>query len=69
MKMLTGFASFAHTIQLGIKETPGTSELLKQARGIVGHYKHSSFAKTRLLKTQEKRCLISHELIQDVFTT
>lgn len=51
-----------------LKETPGSTDLLKQARGNVGHYKHNSSAKARLLNTQERLGLVRHELIQDLTT-
>lgn len=69
---MKGFPCFAHSLQLAtkdaLKDTPGVQELLKTARAIVGHYKHSSSARARLISVMEKLGLDLHELVQDVST-
>lgn len=63
---------FAHTLQLALhdakKEVPGMAKMLSKARSIVGHYKHSSTAQTRLNKIQERLGLRPLHLIQDCET-
>lgn len=63
---------FAHTLQLCIqsakKETPKFEELCSKARAIVGHYKRSSQARSRLREAQVNMGLEPLEVIQDVCT-
>lgn len=62
----------AHTLQLMIvdakKQTPGLDAVLSKARGIVGHYKHSSKARNSLARWQKQLGVPQHKLIQDVET-
>lgn len=65
-------ACYAHSLQLAIgsaKElTTGLSPLLKKARAIVGHYKHSSQAQERLDSYQKAAGKSALHLIQDIDT-
>lgn len=63
---------FAHTLQLCIHDSllsqQSVSEMLTLARKTVGHFKHSSSAKSRLSVLQQELGLPNHQLIQDVVT-
>ncbi|KAG0429922.1 hypothetical protein HPB47_023163 [Ixodes persulcatus] len=68
----TSLQCFAHTLQLCIqnakKETPDFDELCAKARAVVGHYKRSSMARSRLKEIQISMGLEPLEVIQDVAT-
>ncbi|XP_064468535.1 E3 SUMO-protein ligase ZBED1-like [Ornithodoros turicata] len=63
---------FAHSLQLAIQtvkeQTPVLGTLLRKARAIVGHYKHSPQAQERLDNYQKKTWNTPLHLIQDVET-
>jgi hypothetical protein len=63
---------FAHTLQLALhdakKDVAGMSKMLSKVRKIVGHYRHSSTAQTRLDKLQEQLGMRPLHLIQDCET-
>jgi len=69
---VVGLTCFAHTLQLMIndvrKETNNFNETLEKARKIVGHYKHSAKATTRLHEKQVALELPVLELVQDCKT-
>jgi len=63
---------FAHTLQLalhdGFLSQQSVTELMANARKLVGHFKHSSAATSRLHAIQQDIGLPNHQLIQDVAT-
>ncbi|XP_070386227.1 zinc finger BED domain-containing protein 4-like [Dermacentor albipictus] len=68
----TSIQCFAHTLQLCIqcakKDTQNFEQLCVKARAIVGHYKRSSQARSRLKEVQVSMGLEPLEVIQDVAT-
>ncbi|XP_054261417.1 zinc finger BED domain-containing protein 4-like [Macrosteles quadrilineatus] len=68
----THFRCFAHTLQLALndakKDVTGMLKMLSKARAIVGHYKHSSTAQSRLNKLQLQLGLQPLHLVQDCET-
>jgi hypothetical protein len=59
---------FLHSLQLalndGLMSQPALSNALKAARGVVGHFKHSSTATARLHCIQEQLGIPTHQLVQ-----
>lgn len=68
----TSIQCFAHTLQLCIhsakRDTPNFEQLCAKARTIVGHYKRSSLARSRLRGVQESMGMEPLEVVQDVPT-
>jgi len=69
---LTHVSCFAHTLQLSLNDAilsqKSVADLLKDARKLVGHFKHSSSATSRLHDIQREIGLPAHQLLQDVAT-
>lgn len=63
---------FAHSLQLvvhdGILSQRYVSDIIAACRKIVGHFKHSSTATSRLHEYQKQLNVADHQLIQDVTT-
>ena len=62
---------FAHTLQLTVNnglEVSQINRLASVARKTVGHFKHSSLARTALKEKQQQLSIPQHHLIQDVAT-
>jgi hypothetical protein len=63
---------FAHTLQLSIHDAilcqQSVADLISAARKVVGHFKHSSNATSRLHAIQTDLSLPQHQLCQDVVT-
>ncbi|XP_067284005.1 zinc finger BED domain-containing protein 4-like [Pseudorasbora parva] len=63
---------FAHTLQLCIHDSlfsqQSVSDMIALARKTVGHFRHSSSAKSRLSALQQEFGLPNHHLIKDVST-
>ena len=63
---------FAHTLQLcvrdGLLSQRAVSDIVTVSRKLVGHFKHSSSATSRLKELQAELGLPHHQLIQDVST-
>ena len=69
---LPSFGCFAHSLQLvvedGVLAQRAVLDLLALCRKIVGHFKHSTTAYSRLREIQERLDLPKHRLQQDVKT-
>ena len=69
---ISSVGCFAHTIQLavndGILSQKYVTDIIATCRKIVGHFKHSSTATSRLHELQAQLNLSNHQLIQDVST-
>lgn len=63
---------FAHTLQLSLHDAilaqQSVADLMKDSRKLVGHFKHSSSATSRLHDIQKEIGLPVHQLLQDVAT-
>jgi len=63
---------FAHTIQLAVSDSimsqKYVTDIIATCRKIVGHFRHSSTAMSRLHEFQARLSLPNHQLIQDVST-
>ena len=66
---LPHYRCFAHTLQLVIHDTIFAQrvviDLLTTSRSIVGHFRRSNLAYTRLQTIQTNLCLPTHRLVQD----
>lgn len=69
---ISSIGCFAHTIQLavsdGILSQKYVTDIIATCRKIVGHFRHSSTATSRLHAFQAQLNLPNHQLIQDVST-
>lgn len=74
LRNVTWRACFAHTLHLVVnsgiasKQVTDLPKLLAESRKIVGHFKRSTLASNKLLKTQALLSLPTHKLQQDVRT-
>jgi len=66
---LPGLGCFAHTLQLvvhdGVLSQRAVIDILAICRSIVGHFKHSTLAYSRLREIQQNLGLSQHQLKQD----
>ena len=69
---LSSTGCFAHTVQLAVNEgilsQRYVTDIIATCRRIVGHFKHSSSATSRLHDYQKQLGIANHQLIQDVST-
>ena len=69
---IPNFGCLAHTLQLiindGVLVQRGVQELLRAARKLVGHYKHSTVSFQTLKQMQAQLGVPQHTLLQDVST-
>jgi len=69
---LTHVSCFAHTLQLSLHDAilsqQSVATLMRDSRKLVGHFKHSSSATSRLHDIQREIGLPVHQLLQDVTT-